>query len=67
MKLYDVPRNTSVRVMEDVNVPIGAPVIKKGDVIRFHRLDGMYSHCHNDKGEEVYLAAYAEVEIVDTI
>ena len=51
MKLYDVPRNTRIKV---------------GDrELNFHRIDGAYSYCTTDKGEPVHLAAWTEVEIVE--
>lgn len=50
MKLYEVPRNTRIKV-EDLE-------------LNFHRIDGAYSYCTTDKGETVHLAAWTEVEIV---
>jgi hypothetical protein len=64
MKLYDVPRNTKVRVLDEIKVPPGAPEIKKGEVIDFDHIDGMYSYCHNAAGQLVHLAAWAEVEVL---
>jgi hypothetical protein len=52
MKLYDVPRNTRIKV-EDLELD-------------FHHIDGMYSYCKTDDGEVVHLAAWTEVEIVET-
>ena len=51
MKLYEVPRNTRIKV-EDLE-------------LNFHRIDGAYSYCTTDKGETVHLAAWTEVEIVE--
>ena len=50
MKLYDVPRNTRIKV-EDLE-------------LNFHRIDGAYSICKTDDGETVHLAAWTEVEVV---
>jgi hypothetical protein len=50
MKLYDVPRNTRIRI-EDLE-------------LMFHHIDGMYSLCQTDDGETVHLAAWTEVEVV---
>ena len=52
MKLYNVPRNTLVRI------------IYSGEEVMFHHIDGMYSYCKNLHGEVVHLAAWTEVEIV---
>jgi hypothetical protein len=54
MKLYDVPRETFIRILDDVNQ----------EVIFFDHLDGMYSFCKNAQGEIVHIFAGAEVEIV---
>lgn len=65
MKLYDVPRETYVKVLENALVPPGSPKINKGDVIFFDHLDGMYSLClDKDKKYYLHLSASAEVEIV---
>lgn len=68
MKLYEVPRNTRVRVLgdaeEEQRIPPGAPTIHSGEVLNFGHVDGMYSFCTNDRGEVVHLVAWAEVEIV---
>lgn len=54
MQLYEVPRNTRVRVTEVPDL-----------VVTFHHVDGMYSYCTDDSGRVLHLAAYTEVEIVD--
>lgn len=51
MKLYDVPRNTRIKV--------------KDLELNFHHIDGMYSYCETDDKEVVHLAAWTEVEIVE--
>lgn len=64
MKLHEVPRGTYIKLAENAHVPPGAPNLKKGDVIKFHRIDGMYSYCTYD-GEVVHISAFSEVEIVN--
>lgn len=64
MKLYEVPNNTKVKVLSEVKVPPGAPLINVGDIIKFGHIDGMYSYCHNEDGELVHMAAWTEVERV---
>lgn len=53
MKLFDVPRNTAIKIKQD----------ELELKLMFHHLDGMYSYCTNDKGTVIYLAAWTEVEI----
>ena len=65
MKLYEVPPNTQVRVMEEGRVPPGAHQVSSSEIINFHHEDGMYSYCTNQKGEIVHLAVWTEVEIVN--
>lgn len=62
MKLYECPRNSMVRLLEDAKVPPGAPPIHKGDVIAFSHIDGMYSYCRF-KDAIVHIAAWTEVEL----
>ena len=79
-KLYDVERNSYVRVIpqedeygirESVKVPPAAPQIKKGELIYFSHIDGMYSLCQKvneetmEHGEICHIAAWTEVEIVE--
>jgi hypothetical protein len=51
MKLFEVPKNTRVRLVD-------------GTELMFHHIDGMYSVCTNDNGDVVHLAAWTEVEEV---
>lgn len=70
MKLYEAPRGSTVKLLEDAEVPPGAPQLKKGDKVFFRDLDGMYSYCHYYPGRKmdekivVHLAGWTEVEIV---
>jgi hypothetical protein len=65
MKLYDVPRNSKIRVVGDIKIPPAAPIIEEQEVLNFSHVDGMYSYCTNNNNEVVHLAAWAEVEIVE--
>lgn len=67
MKLYDVPRESFVMIMDDeVKLPIGnAPEQEKLNVIYFDHVDGMYSFCFDREGNLIHPAAWTEVEIVD--
>ncbi|KKL70984.1 hypothetical protein LCGC14_2099410 [marine sediment metagenome] len=63
MKLYNCPNGSTIRVTGDIQVPPGAPLINKGDILYFQNIDGKYSYCR--RGDEVvHLVAWAEVEIV---
>jgi len=64
MKLYDVPRNSKIRVVRDIKVPPAAPIIEEQEVLNFSHVDGMYSYCTNSDNEVVHLVAWAEVEII---
>ena len=65
MKLYNVPRNSKIRVVGDVKIPPAAPIIEEQGVLNFSHVDGMYSYCTNSDNEAVHLVAWAEVEIVE--
>lgn len=64
MKLYDVPRNTKIRVMEDAHIPPAHRDIPESEILTFHHIDGMYSLCTDSNGQFVHIAAWTEVEII---
>lgn len=51
MKLYDVPRNTRIKVGDQE--------------LLFHHIDGMYSFCTDEKGLVHHIVAWADVEVLD--
>jgi len=51
MKLYDVPRNSKIRIDEHW-------------ILHFHHVDGMYSYCTDKDDNVVHLAAWTEVEVI---
>ena len=61
-KLYDVPRNSMIRLLEKPSTPPASPT--PDDILRFSHCDGMYSLCYNSDNTPVHLAAYTEVEII---
>lgn len=69
MKLYEIPRGSYIRLLEDASVPPAALQLNKGDLLYFDHVDGMYSFCR--LGPEykalVHPAAYTEAEVVDVI
>tara|TARA_R100000541_G_C1869152_1_gene80529 strand:- start:36 stop:236 length:201 start_codon:yes stop_codon:yes gene_type:complete len=65
MKLYNVPRNSRIKVIVEDKVPPDAPQITKGEELNFRSIDGMYSYCTRDSGEVVHLAVWTEVEIIN--
>lgn len=56
MKLYDVPRNTRVKILSEDEEQLE---------LNFHHIDGAYSYCKDDEGNVWHIAAWTEVEIVD--
>jgi hypothetical protein len=50
MKLYDVPRNSTI-------------VLKDGLELNFHHIDGMYSVCTDDEGNVYHIGATEEVKV----
>lgn len=65
MPLHDVPDGSKIRVLGDIKIPPGAPEIKVDEELTFNRLDGMYSHCTNSKGQICHLAGWTQVEIIN--
>jgi len=64
MKLYDVPRNSTIRVVEAESPPPGGIIPEAGQVYKFRNIDGMYSYCTDKDNNVVHLKAWTEVEIV---
>ena len=64
MKLYEVPRNTTIRLKSKENGPPDSINPKMEDTYYFKHIDGMYSHCLDSKGNNVYLPAWSEVELI---
>ena len=65
MKLYDVPRNSRIKVVVNDKVPPEAAPINEGEELNFRSIDGMYSYCTRDNGDVVHLVAWAEVKIIE--
>jgi hypothetical protein len=64
MKLYDVPRNSKIRIVEDPKTPVGSKTLREGEILEFLHIDGIYSLCLDQDGNPVHLSAFAEVEIL---
>ncbi len=64
MKLYNVPRNSRIKVIVEDRVPICSLQVKKNEELNFRSIDGMYSYCTRDNGEVVHLAAWTDVKIM---
>jgi len=65
MKLYDVPRNSFIKIIDDeVKLPIGNHHDKEnGNILFFDHIDGMYSLCNDVLNNYIHLVAWTEVEI----
>jgi hypothetical protein len=50
MKLYDVPRNSTI-------------ILQNGEELEFKHIDGMYSYCVTKEGNVVHLAAWSDVQV----
>ena len=64
MKLYQVPNNTWVKLIDDATAPPGARPAKTEEEILFDHIDGMYSFCKDREGNVVHVSASQEVELV---
>ena len=62
MKLYDVPRNSMIRLLAKPVTPMVS--VPPDDVVRFSHVDGMYSLCYNNDGSICHPAAWTEVEVI---
>ena len=64
MELYNVPRNSRIKVVGDIKVPPASPKVEGEEILNFRHVDGMYSYCTRDNGGVVHLAARTNVEII---
>ena len=67
MKLFDVPRNTQIRLLETIEnnrVPPDCNPLRKGRVLNFDHIDGMFSFCKTLTGDTVHPSCMTEVELV---
>ncbi len=65
MKLYEVPRNSRVRLKSTEGGPPASIAPQVGEEYWFSRVDGMYSYCRRVSDDTVvHLPAWSEVEIV---
>lgn len=53
MKLYEVPRNSRIGLSD-------------GSELNFSHVDGMYSFCTDDGGSVLHLAAWSDVQLLQT-
>lgn len=64
MKLYEVPDETKVRLVEqEAYIHHEDGTREKLDIIHFHHVDGAYSLCEAN-GHKIHIGASTEVEIV---
>ena len=63
-ELYNVPRNSRIRVVGNIKTPPASPDIKEGDILDFKHIDGMYSLCYDENKHPVHLVAWAIVEVI---
>ena len=54
MKLYDVPRNSTI-------------ILQNGEELEFKHIDGMYSYCITKEGKVVHLAAWSDVQVKEPV
>lgn len=64
MKLYQVPNNTWVKLIDDAKAPAGARPAKAEEEIFFYHLDGMYSFCKDREENVMYIPSWQEVQLL---
>ena len=51
MKLYEVPRNTKIRIIDDkTSTPVASYPVEKNQTLHYYNIDGMYSYCKTHDG-----------------
>ena len=64
LKLYDVPRGSRIKIIQDREHPPHHRNFDDEEELEFSHIDGMYSLCFDDDNNPVHLAAWAEVEVI---
>jgi len=64
MKLYNVPHNSTVVLLQSERGPPASREVKVGERVTFKHLDGMYSYCLDKDNNVVHLPGWAEVGVV---
>jgi len=59
MKLYEVPRNSKIRIK---GLTINGELSEE---LLFHHIDGMYSFCTANDGTIIHLEASTECELIE--
>ena len=67
MKLYEVPKNTKIKLISEESGPIASIPPHKDTIYKFSHIDGMYSYCTDEDNNVVFLPAWSEVEILDKL
>jgi hypothetical protein len=67
VKLHDVARGSLVRVRSNPSTPPAAPLVERGEVLWFEKMDGMYGVCLFRDGLTSYLAAWTDVDDLGTM
>jgi len=62
MKIHEAEYGSWVTVIEDARIPPGAEPVSKNDDLKVLRNDGMYRHCINKDGKDVFVAGWTKVE-----
>jgi len=64
MKLYDLGRGNTFRLLEDTKAPPDIGGYPSGKILKLKNIDGMYSYCTDELGNVYHPVAWAEVEKV---
>ena len=66
MKLYDLPRGSYFTLIGDTMIPPEARHPSLNKTYKLGNIDGMYSHCSDNKGDIYHFAAWSEInEVTD--
>jgi len=65
MKLYELNRGDSFKLLEDPSIPPDAPEGEQEAEYSFQKVDGMYASVSDRNQGRYYFAAWTEVERVE--
>lgn len=65
MKLYELPRGSYFKLLENAQVPPDAAEGEPYQLYKLGNIDGMYSYCFDKDNRIYHFVAWAEVEKIN--
>lgn len=61
MMICEAYEGSNIRLLESPEIPTGALEVKRGDILEYMYIDGMYAKCNDEAGNYYYISPWARV------